>query len=96
MSDPEIRACLEQISSARESLGLALADLKKQRVLNPLDYREWVRKHPVESVVGAAVAGFVLAGPAGSGRGDGKASLLDEFTRAGFDTALHVFLKTLL
>jgi len=96
VSDPEIQACLKQIASAREGLGAALANLKKQRVLNPLDYREWVRKHPVECVVGAAAAGFVLAGPAGAGREDGRATLLDEFTRAGFDTALHVFLKTLL
>ena len=97
MSDPEIQACLKQIASGRESLGLALADFRKQRVLNPLDYREWVRKHPVECVLGAAAAGFLLSGPAGPGEGEGgKATLLDEFTRAGFDTALQVFLKTLI
>ena len=66
------------------------------REYGALDYREWVRKHPVECVVGAAAAGFILAGPAGAGREDGRATLLDEFTRAGFDTALQLFLKTLV
>ena len=96
MSDPEIQACLSQIAGARERLGLVLAELREGRVLNPLDWREWVRKHPVECTLGAAAAGFLLAGPAASSREDGKATILDDVTRAGFDTALQVFLKTFL
>lgn len=96
MSNPEIEACLSQIAGARERLGLVLADVKEGRVLNPLDWREWVRKHPVECTLGAAAAGFLLAGPAGSSREEGRATVLDDFTRAGFETALQLFLKTLL
>jgi len=96
VSDPEIEACLSQIAGARERLGLVLAEVRKGRVLNSLDWREWVRKHPVECLLGAVAAGFVLAGPAGSRREDGRATLLDDFTRTGLETALQAFLKTVL
>ena len=96
MSDPEIEACLSEIAGARERLGLVLAEVKEGRVLNPLDWREWVRDHPVECALGAAAAGFLLSAPAGSDREGGKATLLDDLTRSGFETALQAFLKTLL
>jgi len=95
VSDPEIEACLSQIAGARESLGLVLSDVKEGHVLNPLNWREWVRKRPVECTLGAAAAGFLLAGSAGSSHEDGRATVLDDFTRAGVQTALHLLLKTL-
>jgi len=96
VTDPEIEACLLQIAGARERLGLALAQAKARKSLNPLDWRTWVRKHPVECVLGAVAAGFLLSGPAGSSRGEGRGTVLDEITRAGFDRGVEFLLKTLL
>ncbi len=95
MSDPEIEACLDQIAEARERLGRVLEQVREKGVLNPLDWREWVRKHPVECTLGAVAAGFLLAGPSGSRQEDGRATLLDDLTRAGFETALPLLLKNL-
>ncbi len=95
MRDPEIEACLSQIAGARECLGLFVSDLREGRVLNPLDWRKWVRKRPVEWTLGAAAAGFLLAGPGGASRGGGTATVLDDLTRSGLVTALHLLLKTI-
>jgi len=96
VTDPEMEACLLQIAGARKRLGLVLARAKAEHVLNPLDWRAWVRKYPVESALGAAAAGFVLSGPAGSSRGEGGETLLGEITRAGFERTLELLLKSLL
>ena len=39
----------------------------------------------VAADIGAVVAGFVLSGPAGSSRGEGRETLLGELTRTGLD-----------
>jgi hypothetical protein len=96
VTDPEMEACLLQIAGARERLGLALALAKARKSMNPLDWRTWVRKHPVECVLGAAAAGFVLSGPVGSSRDEGRGTVLEEITRAGLDRGLELILKNLL
>jgi hypothetical protein len=92
--DPEIDACLTQIAGARECLGLILSEVREGRVLNPMDWRGWVRKRPVEWTLGAAAAGFLLAGPGRTSREGGGATVLDDLARAGLETALHLLLKT--
>ncbi len=95
LRDPEIEACLAEIAAARERLGVALGQAKSLRSLNPLDWRNWFRRYPVESTLGAFAAGLLLSGTAGSSRGDGAPTLLEDLSRAGFETALQLLLKTL-
>jgi len=91
--DPEVEACLRQTAQARERLGAVLREAKGTFSGNPLDWREQVRRHPVECTLGAVVAGFFLAGRSRAGE---EATLLDDLSRTGLETALGLFLKSLL
>ncbi len=95
LRDPEIEACLAEIAAARDRLGLVLGEAKALHSLNPLDWRNWFRRYPVESTLGAFAAGFLLSASAGSSRGEGSPTLLEDLSRTGFETALQIFLKTL-
>ena len=96
VKDGEVAAALADIEEARGHLGEALSRLRHGEGLNPLDVRRWVRNHPVESALGAAAAGFILAQPA-RGDSDGTShSLLSGLTRSGLDSMLPFLLKTIL
>ncbi|HEU5182153.1 MAG TPA: hypothetical protein VFW45_15320 [Candidatus Polarisedimenticolia bacterium] len=65
--DPEVRATLAEIDQARRQFAEALGLLKENPVLQPLDLTKWVGNHPVESSLGAAAVGFMLAQSGGNG-----------------------------
>ena len=57
-SPNEIRASIEQ---NRQELGTSLEKLR-QEVARATDWRAQIRRHQVQVVVGAGVAGFVIGG----------------------------------
>jgi dienelactone hydrolase len=57
-SPEEIRASIEQ---NRQELGTSLEKLR-QEVARATDWRAQIRRHQVQLVVGAGVAGFVIGG----------------------------------
>ena len=91
----EIEACLREIAQARERLGAALRGTRRNWLLNPLEWREWVARYPVEMTFGAAALGFILALPASSRTSDGR-SILDDLSRAGLETAVRLAMSSLL
>jgi hypothetical protein len=94
LRDPEIEVCLDQIAGARKRLALALSDANIERILNPLDWRVWFRDYPVECTLGAAAAGFLLAGSTSSRSGEG--SVLEDLSRTGVEAALRLLLTSVL
>ena len=57
-SPDEIRASIEQ---NRQELGTSLEKLR-QEVARATDWRAQIRRHQVQVVVGAGIAGFVIGG----------------------------------
>ena len=96
VSDPEVEATLAEIEQARQRLGAALGQLRQREVFNPLNIRSWVQRHPVESALGAAAAGFILAQPGRSSKDGESPSLLSDLSRSGMETALPMLLRFLL
>lgn len=96
LKDTEIDSCLEEIAQARERLGRAIEHLQDRGSLNPLDWRGLVGRYPARCVLGAVVLGFYLSRP-GRDSGNGRpGTLLDDFTRAGFDSLLPVLIRFLV
>jgi len=95
LKDLEIEACLREITQAREQLSAALRGTKRNWVLNPLEWREWVARYPMEMTFGAAALGFILALPASSRTSDGR-SILDDLSRTGIETALRLAMTSFL
>jgi len=94
---PEVVAALADIREARHRLGEAISRLKQGDRLNPLNVRRWFQRHPVESALGAAAAGFLLAQPGRSSReGGDPGTLLGNLSGAGIESILPFLLKTLL
>ncbi len=96
LSDPEVEATLAEIEQARQRLGTALAQLRQREVFNPLNIRAWVQRHPIESALGAAAAGFILAQPGRVSKDGDSSSLLSDLSRSGIESMLPFLLKTLL
>ena len=96
MSDPEVQATLDEIEQARQRLGLALSRLRQREVFSPLNLRAWVQKHPVESALGAAAVGFILAQPGGGSRDGGSPSILSDLSRSGMESVLPLILRSIL
>lgn len=91
--DPEVRATLAEIDEARRQIAESIGRLKQSSLLNPFDWSGWVGNHPVQSTLGAATVGFVLA----QSDGDGKASsVLGSVTRSGIESLMPLLLRTLL
>lgn len=81
--DPEVQATLDEIEGARRQIAETLGLLKENPVLHPLDLGKWVGNHPVESSLGAAAVGFMLA----QADGDGKnGSILGAVTRGSLES----------
>jgi|GEM_PF-5974132 hypothetical protein len=95
LEDPEVEATLVEIEQARQRLGAALSQLRQRDVMNPLNIRAWVQRHPIESALGAAAAGFILAQPGGGKNGE-SSSILSELSRTGMQSALPLLLRFLL
>ena len=96
LKDLEIEACLREIAQARERLGAALRGTKQNWLLNPLEWREWVARYPMEMTFGAAALGFILALPASSRTSAEGRSILDDLSRTGIETALLLAMKSFL
>ena len=92
----EIEACLREIAQARERLGAALRKTTQSRLLNPLQWREWVARYPMETTFGAAVLGFILALPASSRTSADGRSILGDLSRTGVETALRLAMTSFL
>ncbi len=90
--DPEVRATLEEIEGARRQIAEALGLLKEKPVLSPLDLTKWVGNHPVESTLGAAAVGFMLAQPDGHGR---SGSILGAVTRGSLESLVPMIFRSL-
>jgi hypothetical protein len=93
LRDAEIESCLAQIAEARKRLSLHLSDAASAGFLNPLDWRSWFRKYPLECTVGAAATGFLLAGGSSS-PGNGPGGVLEDLTRTGLEAALRILLTS--
>jgi hypothetical protein len=91
----DIETTLAEIGQARQRLGAAFAQLRQREVMNPLNIRAWVQRHPIESALGAAAAGFILAQPGGGKDGESP-SILSDLSRSGIESILPFLLKTLL
>lgn len=63
MNGREAQDCLREIAAARDRLGHTVLALRRRTAFNPLDWRAWVRRYPVEATLSAAAFGFVLAAP---------------------------------
>jgi hypothetical protein len=96
VEDPDVEATLDEIDQARKRLGAALSQLRQRDVFNPLNLRAWVQSHPIESALGAAAAGFILAQPGGSSKDGESPSLLSDLSRSGIESLLPFLVKTLL
>ena len=96
MKEPEIEAILADIEVNRQRLGEAFAQFRRFSLFNPLDWRNWVARYPVESAVTAAAVGFVLAQPSSGARDGESGTLLGDTTRAGLENALLPLLLRLL
>jgi hypothetical protein len=96
LEDPEVEATLVEIEQARQRLGAALSQLRQRDVMNPLNIRAWVQRHPIGSALGAAAAGFILAQPGGQSKDGESPSLLSDLSRSGIESMLPFLLKTLL
>jgi len=96
LKDLEIEACLREIAQARERLGAALQGTRRNWLLNPLEWREWVARYPMEMTFGAAALGFVLALPSSSRASAEGGSILDDLSRAGLETAVRLAMSSLL
>ena len=83
--DPEVRATLAEIEQARRQIAEALGLLKENPVLHPLDLTKWVGNHPVESSLGAAAVGFMLAQSGGDG---GNGSILGTVARGSVESMM--------
>ena len=94
VSEIDIEATLAEIEQARQSLGAALTQLREREVMNPLNIRSWVQRHPIESALGAAAAGFILAQPGGGKNGESP-SILSDLSHSGMQTALPLLLRFL-
>ena len=91
--DPTVRATLAEIEEARRHIAESIQRLKQSSFMNPLDWSGWVGNHPVQSTLGAAAVGFMLAQP----EGDGKcSSVLGSVTRTGIESLLPLLLRNLL
>jgi|SRR6185436_16640450 len=95
VSELDVETTLAEIEQARQRLGAALAQLRQRDVMNPLNIRAWVQRHPIESALGAAAAGFILAQPAGGKDGE-SSSILSDLSRTGMQSALPMLLRFLL
>lgn len=91
--DPEVRATLAEIEAARQQIAEAIGLLKENPVLHPLDLTKWVGDHPVESSLGAAAVGFVLAQSGGDGR---TPSILGTVARGSVESVLPTIVPLLL
>jgi hypothetical protein len=96
VNDPEVEATLAEINQARQRLGAALSQLRQQEVFNPLQIRGWIQRHPFESALGAAAAGFILAQPGGRSKDGESPSLLSDLSRSGMEAALPMLLRFLV
>jgi hypothetical protein len=94
LNDPEIEASLAEIEAARQRLGSAIQELRE--TVDPLDWRKWVARHPVESTVGAAVAGFILAQPGLGKRNGFGGSFLGELIRGSLGSVVPHILRLFL
>ena len=95
VSEIDVETTLAEIEEARQRLGAALAQLQQREMMNPLNIRAWVERHPIESALGAAAVGFILAQPGGGKDGESP-SLLSDLSRSGIESMLPFLLKTLL
>jgi hypothetical protein len=93
VNDPEVQSALEEIEQARQRLGAALSQLRQREVFSPLNLRAWVQRHPMESALGAAAVGFLLAQPGGGSKDGESPSLLSDLSRSGFDSMLPLLVK---
>jgi hypothetical protein len=91
----DVETTLAEIEQARQRLGAALAQLRQRDVMNPLNIRAWVQRHPIESALGAAAAGFILAQPGGRSKDGESPSLLSDLSRSGIESMLPFLLKSL-
>jgi hypothetical protein len=96
LKDREIEACLREIAQAREQLGTALRGTQQHWLLNPPAWREWVARYPLETTLGAAALGFILALPASSRASAEGRSLLDDLSRTGIETVLRLAMASFL
>ena len=94
MNDSEIEAAVAEIQAARQNLGMALRDL--QEAFNPFDWRQWVARHPVQSAVGAAAVGFMLAQPGGNKRNGVTGSFLGALLRGSLGAVVPHLLRLFL
>ena len=95
IEDPEVEATLVEIEQARQRLGAALSQLRQREMFDPLQIRGWVQRHPLESALGAAAAGFILAQPGGRSKDGESPSLLADLSRSGIESMLPLLLKTI-
>ena len=92
VTDADVKATLADIEAARKNLVAAVAMLREREVFNPLGVM--VQRHPVQSALGAATAGFMLA-QAGGGSREGLAKTVGGLVSSGFSTALPMLLRML-
>lgn len=94
MNDPETEAALAETEEARRNLRSSMRELHE--ALAPFDWRSWVEKHPLQSAVGAAAIGFMLAQP-GAGRHQGlRGSFLGELVRGSLTSLAPQLLRLFL
>jgi hypothetical protein len=92
VTDADVNATLAEIERARQSLASAVALLREREMLNPLG--AMVQRHPVQSALGAATAGFMLA-QASSGKRKGLPALVGRMVQSGFSSALPLLVRML-
>jgi|SRR5215471_4973429 len=91
VTDADVRATLAEIEASRRNLASAITMLRERELFNPLGVM--VQRHPVQSALGAATAGFMLA--QGTGGSKVGSTLLGRMIHSGVNTALPMLLKML-
>ena len=94
VSEMTVEDHLQEIAQARERLEVALQKARQEFCLNPLDWRAWVNRYPVQTTLSAVAVGFFVSNPSVLPR-SGERTLLDHLSRVGFDTAIRLLIRNL-